>query len=219
MIITIKSFCVSYEITICSFTICIFNENLTFSNNCAFLIKVCDIKFFFTFEFIKHFISRVLKNVTIVIVQIKTRNFRFRNFNFNVVTTNIRFKLFSSFLRDDFVFSDIRRIWNTSNHLTYVLFRHMNNIWLYRMFRWFNYYYCDDLFDFVDYCYYFLEYTQINLSARFACLIVSHYQLHRTNCFVCAKMFNFYFNRWKINFKIVKINLIIDAKIAKTARY
>ena len=93
-----------------SFTICIFNENSTFSNNCASLIKTCDIKFFFASEFIKHFISRVLKNVIIATVQIKTRDFRFRNFNFNVVTASIRFELFPSFLRDDFVFSDIRRI-------------------------------------------------------------------------------------------------------------
>ena len=90
-----------------SFTICTFNENLTFSNNYASLIRTCDIKFSFTFKFIKHFIFRVLKNVTIVTVQIKTRNFHFRNFNFNIITTNIKFKLFSSFFRDDFVFFNI----------------------------------------------------------------------------------------------------------------
>ena len=88
-IIAIKSFCVLYKITMHSFTICIFNENSTFSNNCAFLIKACDIKFSSAFKFIKLFIFRVLKDVTIVIVQIKTRNFHFRNFNFNVMTTNI----------------------------------------------------------------------------------------------------------------------------------
>ena len=93
-----------------SFTICIFNEDSTFSNNCASLIKVCDIKFSFAFEFIKHFISRVSKSVIIAAVQIKARNLCFRNFNFNVVTTSIRFELFSFFLRDDFVFFDIRRI-------------------------------------------------------------------------------------------------------------
>ena len=87
-----------------SFTICIYNENSTLSNNCAFLIKVCDIKFFSTFKFIKHLIFRVSKNVMIATIQIKTRDFRFRNFNFNAVTTNIKFKLFSSFFRDDFVF-------------------------------------------------------------------------------------------------------------------
>ena len=90
-----------------SFTICIFNENLIFSNNYAFLIRTCDIKFSFAFEFIKHFIFRVLKNVIIAIVQIKTRDFRFCNFNFNVVITNIKFELFLFFLRDDFVFFDI----------------------------------------------------------------------------------------------------------------
>ena len=202
-----------------SFTICIFNENLIFSNNCAFLIKACDIKFFSAFEFIKHFIFRVLKNVTIVIVQIKTRDLRFRNFNFNVVTTNIKFKLFSFLFRDNFVFFNIQRIWNTLNHLTYVLLRHMNNIWLYQILQWFNYYHCDDFFDFVDCCYYFLEYAQINLFARFACLIISHYQLRRTNYFVCAKMFNFHFDRRKIDFEIAKIDLIINTKIAKTAQY
>ena len=51
-----------------SFTIYIFNENLTFSNNCASLIKACDIKFSFDFKFIKYFISRVLRNVTIAII-------------------------------------------------------------------------------------------------------------------------------------------------------
>ena len=91
------------------FTICIFNENLTFSNNYASLIKVCDIKFFSAFKFIKYFIFRVLKNVTIAIVQIKARNFRFRNFNFNIMTMNIKFKLFSLFFCDNFVFFNIRR--------------------------------------------------------------------------------------------------------------
>ena len=32
-------------------------------------------------------------------------------------------------------------------------------------------------------------------------------------------MFNFHFNRQKIDFEIAKIDSIIDAKIAKTARY
>ena len=165
----------SYEITMHSFTIYIFNENSTFSNNYAFLIKVCDIKFSFIFESIKHFIFRVLKGVTIVTVQIKTRDFHLRNFNINVVTTSIKFKLFLFFFRDDFVFLDILRIWNTSNYSTYVLLRHMNNIWFYWMFRWFDCYRCDDLFNFVDYCCYFLEYAQINLFTWFTCLIVSHY--------------------------------------------
>ena len=74
------------------------------------MIKVYDIKFFFIFEFIKHFIFRVLKNVIIIIVQIKTRNFHFRNFNFNVMITNIKFKLFSFLFRDDFIFFNIQRI-------------------------------------------------------------------------------------------------------------
>ena len=103
-IIAIKKFCVLYKITIRSFTICIFNENSTFSNNYAFLIKICDIKFFFIFEFIKHFIFYILKNVIIAAVQFKTRNFRFRNFNFNIVMTNIKFKMFLFLFRDDFVF-------------------------------------------------------------------------------------------------------------------
>ena len=51
-----------------SFTIYIFNENSTLLNNYAFLIKICDIKFSFTLKFIKHFISRVLKNVIIAAV-------------------------------------------------------------------------------------------------------------------------------------------------------
>ena len=165
----------SYEITMRSFTTCIFNKNLTFLNNCASLIKACNIKFFFIFEFIKHFIFRVLKSVTIATVQIKTRNFRLCNFSSNVVTTSIKFKFFSSFLRDDFVFLDIQRIWNTSNHLICVLFHHMNNIWFYQIFRWFDCYYCDDLFNFVDYYCYFFKYAQINLLARSAYLIVLHY--------------------------------------------
>ena len=90
-----------------SFTIYIFNENSIFLNSYAFLIRACDIKFSFTFKFIKHFIFRVLRNVTIAIIQIKTRDFRFYNFNFNVIITNIRFKLFLFLLCDDFVFSDI----------------------------------------------------------------------------------------------------------------
>ena len=92
-----------------SFTICICNENLTLLNNCAFLIKVCNIEFSFTFEFIKHLIFRVLKDVMIAAVQIKTRDLRFRNFNFNVMTTSIKLVLFSFFLRDNFVFLVIRR--------------------------------------------------------------------------------------------------------------
>ena len=99
----------SYEITVRSFTICIYNENLIFSNNCAFLIKVCDIKFSSASEFIKHLISRVSRDVMIATIQIKTRDFRFYNFNFNAVTTSIRLKLFSSLLRDDFVFLVILR--------------------------------------------------------------------------------------------------------------
>ena len=133
--------------------------------------------------------------------------------------TSIKLKLFPSFLHDNFIFLDIQRIWNTSNHLTCVLFYHMNNIWLYWMFWWLNYYHCDDFFDLVDYYCYFFEYAQINLLARFACLIVSPYQLHWTNYFIRAKMFNFHFNRRKTDFKIAKINSIIDAKIAKIARY
>ena len=202
-----------------SFTICIFNENSILSNNYASLIRACNIKFSSAFEFIKHFIFRVSKDVTIAIVQIKARDFRFRNFNFNAVTTSIKLKLFSSLLRDGFVFSDIRHIWNTSNHLTYVLLRHMNNIWFYRMFRWFDCYHCDDLFDLADCCCYFFEYAQINLSAQFACLIVSHYQLHQMSCLIRAKMFDFHFDRRKIDFEIAKINSIINAKIAKIARY
>ena len=158
-----------------SFTICSFNENSTLLNNCAFLIKVCDINFYFAFKFIKHFIFCVLKDVIIAIIRFKTRDLRFRNFNFNVVTMNIKFELFSFFFRDNFVFSDIRRIWNTSNHLIYVFLRYMNNIWLYRMFRCFNYYYCDDFLNFINYYYYFLEYAQINLFVRFACLIILYY--------------------------------------------
>ena len=92
------------------FTICIFNENSTFLNNYASLIKACDIKFFSASEFIKHFTFRVSKNVTIAAVQIKARDLRFRNFNSNVMTTSIKLELFPSLLRDDFVFSDIRRI-------------------------------------------------------------------------------------------------------------
>ena len=88
-----------------SFTICIFNKNLAFLSNYAFLIKICDIKFSFAFKFIKYFIFRVLKNVIITIVQIKTRNFRFRNFNFNIVTMNIKFKLFLFFSSQQFCFS------------------------------------------------------------------------------------------------------------------
>ena len=133
-IIAIENFYMSYEITMRSFTIYTFNENSIFLNNYASLIKICDIKFSFVFKFIKHFIFRVLKNVIIATVQIKTRNFRFCNFNFNAVTTNIKLKFFSSFFRDDFVFLDIWHIWNTLNHLICVLLRHMNNIWLYRMF-------------------------------------------------------------------------------------
>ena len=94
----------------CLFKIYIFNKNLTFLNNCASLIRACDIKFSFISEFIKYFIFRVLKNVIIAIIQIKTRDLHFCNFNFNVVTTNIKLKLFSFFLRDNFVFFDIRRI-------------------------------------------------------------------------------------------------------------
>ena len=135
------------------------------------------------------------------------------------MTTNIRLEFFPSFLRDNFVFSDIRCIWNTSNHLTCVFFRHINNIWFYRMLRWFDCYYCDDLFDFIDYCYYFLKYIQINLSAWFACLIVSYYQLYRTNCLVCAKIFDFYFDRRKIDFEIAKIDSIMNAKIVKIVQY
>ena len=131
------------------------------------------------------------------------------------MTTNIKFKLFSFFLRDDFVFFNIRRIWNTLNHLTYVFLRHINNIWLYRMFWWLNCYHCDDFFNFINCYYYFFKYAQINLFTRFACLIVLYYQLHWTNYFIRAKMFNFYFNCRKTDFKIMKINLIINAKIAK----
>ena len=218
-IIAIKNFCVLYEIIMRSFTICIFNENLIFLNNCASLIRTCDIKFFSVFKFIKHFIFRVLKSVIIVIVQTKTRNLCFRNFNFNVVTTSIKLKLFSSFFRDDFIFFDILRIWNTLNRSTCVLSRHMNNTWFYWMLRWLNCYHCDDFFDFINCCCYFLEYARINLSAQSACLIISHYQLHQMNCFVRAKMFNFHFNRRKIDFEIAKIDSIIDAKIAKIVRY
>ena len=97
-IITIKNFCVLYKMKMHLFTICICNENLTFFNNYAFLIRVCNIKFSFTSEFIKHLISCVLKDVMIAIVQIKTRNFCFRNFNFNAVTTSIRLELSCFFL-------------------------------------------------------------------------------------------------------------------------
>ena len=199
-----------------SFTICIFNENSTLSNNCASLIKVCDIKFFSAFKFIKHFIFRVLKDVIIAIIQIKMRNLRFRNFNFNIVTTSIKLKFFPSLFRDDFIFSDILRTWNTPNHSTYIFSRHMNNIWFYRMLRWFNYYHCNNFLDFVNCCCYFLKYTQINLFAWFAYLIVLHYQLYRTNYLVCAKMLNFHLNHQKIDFEIMKINSTINAKIAKT---
>ena len=92
-----------------SFIICIFNENSIFSNNCASLIKVCNIKSSSVFEFIKYFISRVLKSVIIATVQIKTRDLRFRNFNFNIMTMNIKFKLFLFFFRDNFIFFDILR--------------------------------------------------------------------------------------------------------------
>ena len=92
-----------------SFTIYICNENSTLSNNYAFLIKVCDIKFSSVFEFIKYLIFRVLKDVMIAVVQIKTRDLRFRNFNFKTMTTNIKFELFSFLFRDDFVFFVILR--------------------------------------------------------------------------------------------------------------
>ena len=99
-----------YKIIMRSFIIYIFNENSSFSNNCTFLIRVYVIKFSFIFKFIKHFIFRILKNVIIAVVQIKTRNFRFRNFNLNIVIMNIKFKLFLFFLRDNFVFLDIQHI-------------------------------------------------------------------------------------------------------------
>ena len=67
-IIAIKNFCVLYRITVHLFIICIYNKNSIFLNNYIFLIRVCNIKFFSAFKFIKYLISRVLKNVMIAIV-------------------------------------------------------------------------------------------------------------------------------------------------------
>ena len=103
-IIIIKNFCVLYKIIMRSFIICIFSKNSIFSNSYASLIRICNIKFSLIFKFIKHFIFRVSKNVIIAIVQIKTRDLRFRSFNFNIIIINIRFKLFSFLFRDDLFF-------------------------------------------------------------------------------------------------------------------